>query len=162
MLNLQLVQDKTWHWKCDGNLHELPLLCWVPWCHAATAFQEEGQYKHHSVQLICCSYVSTTYMGWATDTLHAQMDELSRTPSEVIGEGFMMSIFCQVLQWAITISGELVFCSELSPFQENWYLVFKRKQIAVVTLKSGTKVAHFARLHTELFSPTRTADFDTT
>ena len=40
----------------------------------------------------------------------------------------------------------LKYIDELPPFKEYWTQMFKKKQMAVVARKSGTKVVHLARL----------------
>ena len=81
-------------------------------------------------------------MGWAIDTLEAKMVELSVHPSKVVDKTFMMGFFQK-------------FIEELPPFADYWDMMFKRKQMAVVSRKDGTKVVHLARLQSQLFSPTR-------
>jgi hypothetical protein len=50
----------------------------------------------------------------------------------------------------------------LPPFSEYWELIFKKKQMKVISRKDGSKVVHYARLLKNLFSPDREADKLTT
>ena len=50
----------------------------------------------------------------------------------------------------------------MPPFSEYWELIFKKKQMKVISRKDGSKVVHYARLLKNLFSPDREADKLTT
>jgi len=89
-----------------------------------------------------------TDFGWGAmsmsrviDTLYEKMNELHKSPSLIVNEGFMMSIFNEYLL-------------ELPPFEEYWKVTFEKKQMSVVacSCKDGTKVVHMALLRKELLS----------
>jgi len=88
-------------------------------------------------------------MGRVLDTLYDNMQKLSHKPTLIIDESFMMDIFKP-------------YRDELPPFQEYWDIIFKKKQMKVISRKDGSKVVHYARLLTCLFSPRREADLATT
>jgi len=50
----------------------------------------------------------------------------------------------------------------MAPFSNYWELMFKKKQMKVISWKDGSKVTHYARLIKNLFSPHREADRNTT
>ena len=66
-------------------------------------------------------------------TLYKKMNELHKSPSLIVNDGFMMSIFNEYLL-------------ELPPFEEYWKVTFEKKQMSVVACsrKDGTKVVHMA------------------
>jgi hypothetical protein len=69
------------------------------------------------------------------DTLYEKMNELHKSPSLIVNNDFMMSIFNE-------------YCLELPPFEEYWKDTFKKKHMSVVACsrKDGTKVVHMALL----------------
>jgi hypothetical protein len=88
-------------------------------------------------------------MGRVLDTLYDNMQKLSHKPTLILDESFMMDIFKP-------------YRDELPPFQEYWDIIFKKKQMKVISRKDGSKVVHYARLLTCLFSPRREADLAAT
>ncbi len=82
-------------------------------------------------------------MSCVMDTLYEKMNELRKSPSLIVNDGFMMSICNEYLL-------------ELPPFEEYWKVTFEKKQMFVVarSRKDGTKVVHMALLRKELYSPT--------
>jgi hypothetical protein len=83
-----------------------------------------------------------TDFGWGAmsmsrviDTLYEKMNELHKSPSLIVNDGFMIS--------------------KLPPFEEYWEVTFEKKQMFVVACsrKDGTKVVHMALLRKELYSP---------
>ena len=78
------------------------------------------------------------------------MNELHKSPSLIVDDGFMMSIFNEYLL-------------ELPPFEEYWKVTFEKKQMFVVarSRKDGTKVVHMALLRKELYSPTTPTNIKT-
>ena len=87
-------------------------------------------------------------MGRVIDTLNDAMGEVYKTPSLILDENYMMAIFEEYLQ-------------EIPPFKKYWDELLSKRQMSVIARKSGTKVVHYARLLTQLFSPTRLADMKT-
>ena len=87
-------------------------------------------------------------MGRAIDTLENKMEQIVEKPELLLDEAFMMGIFSE-------------YEKELPPFKEYIDQTYKRKQMAVISRKSGTKVVHYARIRKTLFSPTRTTDKQT-
>lgn len=81
-------------------------------------------------------------MSHVIDTLYEKMNELHKSPSWIVDDGFMMSIFNEYLL-------------ELLPFEEYWKVPFKKKQMSVVarSRNDGTKVVHTALLRNKLYSP---------
>ncbi len=77
------------------------------------------------------------------DTLYEKMNELHKSPSLIVNDGFIMSIFDEYLL-------------ELLPFEEYWKVTFEKRQMSVVarSRKDGTKMVHMALLRKELYSPT--------
>ncbi|KAL7552655.1 hypothetical protein ACHAWF_015887 [Thalassiosira exigua] len=88
-------------------------------------------------------------MGRVLDTLEKKMVQLSRSPAKITDESFMMSMFDE-------------FINELPPLKKYLDDMFSKKQMKVVARKSGTKVVHLARLKSQLFSPQRKSEKDTT
>ena len=87
-------------------------------------------------------------MGQVIDTLNDAMGEIHKTPAMILDEKYMMAIFDEYLH-------------ELPPFKKYWDELLSKRQMSVITRKSGTKVVHYARLLTQLFAPTRLADMKT-
>ena len=90
-----------------------------------------------------------TDFGWGAmsmsrfiDTLYKKMNELHKSPSLIVDDGFMMSIFDEYLL-------------ELPPFEEYWKATFEKRQMSVVACsrKDGSKVVHMALLRKEPYSP---------
>ena len=81
-------------------------------------------------------------MDRVLDTLENKIKQISNHPHKILDESFMMGIFTE-------------FSNELPEFKEYWDMTFKKKRMSVIARKSGTKVVHFAKLHTIIFSPTR-------
>ena len=79
-------------------------------------------------------------MGRALDTLHEKMNEIIEKPDLILDKDFMMNIFKE-------------YIDELPPFKKYWDFMFNKKQMAVVSRKSGAKVLHLTKLRDELFSP---------
>jgi len=88
-------------------------------------------------------------MGRVLDTLYDKMQMLLHEPTLILDQSFMMDIFKQ-------------YREELPPFDEYWEIIFKKKQMKVISQKDGSKVVHYARLLNSLFSPQREADLATT
>jgi hypothetical protein len=88
-------------------------------------------------------------MGQVLDTLYDNMQMLHHEPTLILDQSFMMDIFKQ-------------YREELPPFHEYWEIIFKTKQMKVISRKDGSKVVHYARLLNSLFSPQREADLATT
>jgi len=81
--------------------------------------------------------------------LNDAMGEIYKTPSLILDEKYtMMAIFEEYLH-------------ELPPFKKYWDELLSKRQMSVIARKSGTKVVHYARLLTQLFTPTRIADIKT-
>ena len=74
--------------------------------------------------------------------MNSKMNELHKSPSMIVKDGFMMSIFSEYLL-------------ELPPFEEYWKVIFEKKQMSVVarSCKDGTEVVHMVLLRKELYSP---------
>jgi hypothetical protein len=98
-----------------------------------------------------------TDFGWGAmsmsrviDTLYERMNELHKSPSLIVNDGFMMSIFDEYLL-------------ELPPFEEYWKVTFEKRQMSVVacSCKDGTKVVYMALLRKELYSPTTPTNIKT-
>ena len=87
-------------------------------------------------------------MRRAIDALEEKMEQIVENPELLLDEVFMLGMFSEYQQ-------------ELPPFKEYIDLTFKRKQMAVISRKSGTKVVHYARIRKTLFSPARTTDKET-
>jgi hypothetical protein len=89
-------------------------------------------------------------MSCVIDSLYKKMNELHKSPSLIINDGFMMSIFDEYLL-------------ELPPFEEYWKVTLKKKQMSVVahSRKDGSKVVHMALLRKELSSPTTPTNIKT-
>ena len=88
-------------------------------------------------------------MGRVLDTLYDKMQMLLHEPTLILDQSFMMDIFKQ-------------YREELPPFDEYWEIIFKKKQMNVISRKDGSKVVHYAKLLKSLFSPRREADLATT
>jgi hypothetical protein len=88
-------------------------------------------------------------MGRVLDMLYNNMQTLRHDPTLILDQSFMMDIFKQ-------------YRKELPPFHEYWEIIFKKKQMKVISRKDGSKVVHYARLLNSLFSPRREADLATT
>ena len=74
---------------------------------------------------------------------------MSNHPHKILNEEFMMGF-------------STGFANELSECKEYWDITFKKKKMSVTAWKSGTKVVHFAKLYTMLFSSTKKTDKATT
>ena len=88
-------------------------------------------------------------MGRVLDMLYNNMQTLRHDPSLILDQSFMMDIFKQ-------------YQKELPPFHKYWEIIFKKKQMKVISRKDGSKVVHYTRLLNSLFSPQREADLATT
>jgi hypothetical protein len=88
-------------------------------------------------------------MGRVLDTLYENLQSLRQNLRLILDQSFMMTIFKQ-------------YCKELPPFHEYWEIIFKKKQMKVISWKDGSKVVHNARLLKNIFSPLREANLKTT
>jgi len=71
-------------------------------------------------------------MGRVIDTLNDAMGEIRKTPAMILDEKYIMAIFDEYLH-------------ELPPFKKkHWDELLSKRQMSVITRKSGTKVVHYA------------------
>ena len=86
--------------------------------------------KTHELKEYCWGPIS---IGRVLDTLEASMEDIAEDPEKILDEKFMMNIFKE-------------YIDELPPFKTYWDETFKKKQMAAIACKSGTKIVNFARL----------------
>ena len=79
-------------------------------------------------------------MGRVVDILEKSLEKISKKGALILDEKFMMEVF-------------LPLHSEIEPFNDYWVHMFDKKQMSRVADKSS-KVLHFGKLRSELFTPT--------